>query len=147
MADKDESRGTDDHHNGPVQAVARGLGRWLAMLSIGLGLLGAATAYMGLLALASLLVSIVVVVVALYLFIRYWPEDEPLQPKAPVAAPPAEPSKRSAMVQAVQLDCPPKARIVMALRDMTRRQEAVRISPQGAERFARTIRYILRNAR
>ena len=34
----------------------------------------------------------------------------------------------------------------MALRDATRRQENFKISKQGAERFAKTIRYLLQNS-
>ena len=131
---------------GPMQAVAGNLTRWLMMLGIGLGMLAATAAYMGLLVVASMLVSIVFVAFTLYLFLRLWPEEQPVQQvqaRIQAARTPVEPQK--AMVSAVRIDGPPKARALMALREMVKRQESFQISQQGAEMFAKTIRFMLRN--
>ena len=131
---------------GPMQAVAGNLTRWLMMLGVGLGMLAATAAYMGLLVVASMLVSIVFVAFTLYFFLRLWPEEQPVQQvqaRIQAARTPVEPQK--AMVSAVRIDGPPKARALMALRDMVKRQESFQISQQGAEMFAKTIRFMLRN--
>ena len=91
--------------------------------------------------------SILLVSITLYVFFRYWPEDEPLKP-VPRHATPVEdaPKPQRAMVQVVSVDGPPKTRFMMALRDASRKQDRFKISKQGAERFAKTIRYILQNS-
>lgn len=129
-------KGAPAVQNSPIQAVAGGLTRWFLMLSGGLGALGIVAAYMGLLVIASMLASIVFVALTLYFFLRFWPEED---------AAPEAPPRRPAMVSATRVDGPPRARFVMALREVVRRQESFRISPQGAERFARVIRFMLRN--
>lgn len=127
----------------PVQVVSRGMSYWLLLVAVGLAALFAAALYFGLFVVASTFGSILLVSITLYVFFRYWPEDEPLKP-AP-ARPTLAPKPRRAMVQMVEVDGPPKARFMMALRDASRRQGNFKISQQGAERFARTIRYLLRN--
>jgi hypothetical protein len=127
----------------PMQAVADGMTRWLLMLVIGLGVLGVCAAYMGRLVLASTLVSIVIVAFTLYLFIRYWPEEEETVAKAPAVI--QKPAAKAAGVSVTRLDGPPRARFIMALKEVVRKQDAFRLSPQGAERFARTIRYMLKD--
>ena len=130
---------------GPMQVVARNLTRWLMMLGVGLGVLGGTAAYMGLLVVASMLVSIVFVAFTLYLFLRLWPEDEPIRrSQAPVETPVPD---RKILVSAVKVDGSHKTRFVMALRDMVRRQESFQISQQGAEMFAKTIRFMLRQGK
>ena len=130
---------------GPVQAVAGGMAGWFLGLAICLGLLGVAAACFGLLVAASTLISIFVVLLTLYMFIRYWPEEEPASSRPLKPAPVAPGPRRQARVAAVRVDGPPRIRFMIALKDVVRRQDAFRLSPQGAERFARTIRYILRS--
>jgi hypothetical protein len=125
-----------------MQAVAEGMTRWLLMLVVGLGALGVWAGYMGRLLVASTLVSIVIVAFTLYLFLKYWPEEEKVGCKRNTAAP--EPVARSAKIPVTRLNGPPRARFIMALKEVVRKQDAFRLSPQGAERFARTIRYMLR---
>ena len=131
-----------DHTPSAMQAVAEGMTRWLLMLVVGLGALGIWAGYMGRLLVASTLVSIVIVAFTLYLFIKYWPDEERSRKMADVAG--REPVARSAKIQVTQLNGPPRARCVMALKEVVRKQDAFRLSPQGAERFARTIRYMLK---
>jgi hypothetical protein len=137
----------DQNGRGPIQAVAVGMAAWFLGLAICLGLLGVAAACYGLLVAASTLISIFLVLLTLFLFLRYWPEDEETDGRhlQPVAAKPRPP--RQARVAMVRADGPPRMRIMVALKDVVRRQDAFRLSPQGAERFARTIRYILRAER
>ena len=132
--------------SGPVEVVAGNMERWLLMLGVGLGALGIAAAFMGLLVVASTLASIVLVSVTIFLFIRFWPEEEVPERRAP-RPPSGRPRPRRAMVQAVRVDGPPRARLMMSLKEIVRRQESFRISQQGAEAFAKTIRYILRSQR
>ena len=128
-----------------MQAVAEGMTRWLLMLVIGLGALSVWAAYMGRLVVASTLVSIVIVAFTLYLFIRYWPEEEETAEKAKAPAAIQKPAAMAARVSVTRLDGPPRARFIMALKEVVRKQDAFRLSPQGAERFARTIRYMLKD--
>ena len=130
---------------GPMQVVARDMKRWLLMLTLGLGALGVAAVFMGLLPVASMLAAIVLVSFTLYLFLRFWPEDEVRPRRVPGSSAADSKAPRRAMVQAVKVDGPPRSRFMIALRDVARRQESFRISQQGAERFARTIRYLLRS--
>ena len=132
--------------SGPVEVVAGNMERWLLMLGVGLGGVGIAAAFMGLLVVAFTLASIVLVSITIFLFIRFWPEEE--VPERRVSPPsPGRPRPRQAMVQAVRVDGPPRARLMMSLKEVVRRQESFRISQQGAEAFAKTIRYILRSQR
>ena len=137
----------DVEHAGPMQAVARNLSRWILMLCIGMGGLSITSLYYGLVVVGSMLISIFLVAVTLYFFLRFWPEDpKPVVSEGsakPVSTRPRPP--RSAMVSAMRRDAPPKARAVIALRDMVRRQESFQISQQGAEAFAKTIRFMLRS--
>jgi predicted lipid-binding transport protein (Tim44 family) len=131
---------------GPMQAVARKLSGWIMMLCVGMGCLSITALYYGLLVVSSMLISIFLVAFTLYFFLRFWPEDpKPVVP-APSKTISASPKpRRPAMVSAMRKDAPPKARAVIALRDMVRRQESFQISQQGAEAFAKTIRFMLRS--
>ena len=130
-----------------VQAVSRGLSFWFLLVAIGLAVLSGASLYFGLFVVASTFGSILLVSITLYVFFRYWPEDEPLKPVPRHATPVEEaPKLQRAMVQVVSVDGPPKTRFMMALRDVSRKQDSFKISKQGAERFAKTIRYILQNS-
>ena len=130
----------------PVQVVAQGMSYWFLVTAVGLALLCFSSLYFGLFVVASTFGSILLVSMTLYAFFKYWPEDELLKPVVLVPPTPAEPKPRRAMVQVVQVDGPPKARFMMALRDASRRQDSFKISKQGAERFAKTIRYLLQNS-
>jgi len=142
---KSEGSGVDS--TSPIQVVAGNMSRWVLMFAIGMGSLGLVSLYLGLLVVASALISIVLVSITLYAFLRLWPEDEKANSAVKsISQIQTEPRPR-AMVQTVRLDGPPKARFVMAIRDMVRRQESIQISQQGAEMFAKTIRYILRSQR
>ena len=142
---KEKSKQSDEGV-GPFQVVANNLSRWIMMLGVGMGLLGVVAFYYGLLPIGSMLMSIFLVSFTLYFFIRWWPEEDerpaPVSVVTPVAESPPKPGR--AMVQAVRLDGPPKVRCMMALREMVRRQETFQISQQGAEAFAKTIRFMLR---
>ena len=132
---------------GPMQAVAHNLSRWIMMLCVGMGCLSITALYYGLLVVGSMLISIFLVAITLYFFLRFWPEDpKPVAPQVRSRAI-SQRSKpqRSAMVSAMHRNAPPKARAVIALRDMVRRQESFQISQQGAEAFAKTIRFMLRS--
>lgn len=141
-----EKKKQSDDEVGPFQVVANNLSRWIMMLGVGMGLLGAVAFYYGLLPVGSMLMSIFLVSFTLYFFIRWWPEEDERPAPVPVSVPVAEspPKPGRAMVQAVRLDGPPKVRCMMALREMVRRQETFQISQQGAEAFAKTIRFMLR---
>ena len=131
---------------GPLQVVANNLQRWILMLGVSMGALGCVALYYRLFPVGSMMLSFFLVSFTLYFFIRWWPEEDerPVRaaPQPVVVAPPKKPGQ--ARVQAMRLDGPPKARCMMALREMVRRQESFQISPQGAESFAKTIRFMLR---
>ncbi|MGA1196579.1 MAG: hypothetical protein ACO36I_08795 [Candidatus Latescibacterota bacterium] len=131
---------------GPLQVVANNLSRWIMMLGVGMGVLGVVAFYYCVLPVGSMLMSIFLVSFTLYFFIRWWPEEDERPTPVPVSAPVevSVPKPGRAMVQAVRLDGPPKVRCMMALREMVRRQETFQISQQGAEAFAKTIRFMLR---
>ena len=130
---------------GSIQGIAARMKSWFLMFAAGLGVLGIASAFLQFWLLASTLISIVFVAITLYWFLKYWPEDEVRQVvlRAPdeVAQAP-----RSALVPVVRANAPARTRFMVALREVVRRQEDFRLSPQGAERFAKTIRYILQSA-
>ena len=130
----------------PIQAVSRGMSIWFLISAIGLACLCFSALYFGLFVVASTFGSILLVSITLYAFFQYWPEDEPLKPVSQRVPATEKPPPRRAMVQVVNVDGPPKARFLMALRDATRRQENFKISKQGAERLAKTIRYLLQNS-
>jgi len=132
---------------GSMQAVAHNLAHWILMLCVGMGSLSLAAFYYGLLVVGSMLVSISLVAFTLYFFLKFWPEDPKPLPQTVRASqsPKTTVSQRPAMVSAMRLDGPPKARAMMALREMVRRQESFKISQQGAEAFAKTIRFMLRS--
>jgi uncharacterized RDD family membrane protein YckC len=130
----------------PVQVVAQGMSYWFLVTAIGFALLCFSSLYFGLFVVASTFGSILLVSITLYAFFKYWPEDELLKPVTRVSPTPKEPKYRRAMVQVVQVDGLPKARFAMALRNVSRRQDSFKISKQGAERFAKTIRYLLQNS-
>lgn len=130
-----------------MQAVSHGLSFWFLIAAIGLAGLFVSSLYFGLFVVASTFGSILLVSITLYAFFRYWPEDEPLKPIPKKVTPEEdEPTPRRAMVQVVSVDGPPKTRFMMALRDASRKQDNFKISKQGAERFAKTIRYLLQNS-
>ena len=120
---------------------------WFLMTAIGVAALAGAALYFGLFVVASTFGSILLVSITLYAFFKYWPEDEPLKPiPRRVAGEEPAPQPKRAMVQVGSVDGPPKTRFMMALRDASRRQDSFKISKQGAERFAKTIRYLLQNS-
>ena len=136
-----------------IQAVAGDMKRGFLLLALSLGGVGAATAIMGhltrstgLLVVASSLGAIVLVSSTLYVFLKLWPEEEIRTPSSS-AAPAETPLRRQAMVSAVRAEGPPRMRFMMALREIARKQDSFRISQEGAERFAKTIRYLLRSSR
>lgn len=132
--------------SGPVQVVAHNLARWVMMLGIGMGGVGMGAFYFDLLVEGTMLLSIFFVSVTLYWFLRWWPENDARPESRPVpVAPVAKP--KQAMVSAVHIQGPPRTRCILALREMVRRQETFQISRQGAEAFAKTIRYMLRTQR
>lgn len=131
---------------GLTQVIAGGMKQWFLMVALGLGIVGSAAAFLGLFVVASTLVSIVLISLTLYLFLRLWPEEErPRNSTARISEEKVEP--KTAMVPAVRLNGHPRSRFLIALKEVARRQETFRISPQGAERFAKTIRYLLRASR
>ena len=129
---------------GPMQGIAARMKSWFLMFAVGLGVLGIASAFLQFWLLASTLISIVFVSITLYWFLKYWPEDEARQV---VLRPPDEGGQapRRALVPMMRANAPARTRFMVALREVVRRQEDFRLSPQGAERFARTIRYILQS--
>ena len=136
-----------------IQAVAGDMKRGFLLLALSLGGVGVATAIMGhwtrstgLLVVASSLGAIVLVSSTLYVFLKLWPEEE-IRTPSPSAEPAKTPLRRQAMVSAVKTEGPPRARFMMALRDVARKQDSFRISQEGAERFDKAIRYLLRSSR
>ncbi len=75
--------------------MAGGMAGWFLGLAVCLGVLAAGAAYYGLLVAASTLVSIFVVLLTLYLFLRYWPEEDVIARRQapPVSAPAQTPSR------------------------------------------------------
>lgn len=143
---KEQKKQIDDI-KGPLQVVAHNLQRWILMLGVGMGALGCVALYYGLFPVGSMMLSFFLVSFTLYFFIRWWPEEDERPVRAsvqPIVVEPPAKKPGHAMIQAVRLDGPPKARCMLALREMVRRQEAFQISPQGAESFAKTIRFMLR---
>lgn len=101
----------------------------------------AATLYLDLIAVASVLVAVCLVTFTLYLFVRLWPGVAPSGPRPPSVAEPV-----AQALPAVADDAPraAKHRILWSLREMSRRQDDFIISGRAAERFARTIRFIMK---
>jgi hypothetical protein len=130
----------------PVQVVSRGMSFWFLLLAIGLSGLFGSSLYFGLFVVASTFGSVLLVSITLYVFFKYWPEDEALKPLPRRVEAPPSPEPRKAVIQVVQVDGPPKTRFMMALRDASQRQDSFKISKEGAERFAKTIRYLLENS-
>jgi hypothetical protein len=134
-----------------MEEVAHNLSTWIMMLGAGMGFLGCVAFYFGLLPVGSMLMSIFVVSSTLYVFIRWWPEEEdrpePATPVARVTSAVVVPRRSSAMVEAIRLDGPPRVRCLLALREMVRRQESFHISQKGAETFAKTIRLMLQQGK
>ena len=128
-----------------IQAIAGDMKRGLLLLGLALGGVAVTAAFLGALVAASLLASIVLVSLTLYAFLSLWPEEETRTP--PPELPGGSQPRPRAAVAAVRVDGPPRVRVVMALREMARKQDSFRISQEGAQRFAKTIRYILRSAR
>ena len=131
----------------PMQAVSHGMSFWFLLSAIGLAVLCGSALYFSLFVVASTFGSILLVSITLYAFFKYWPEDEPLRPISRSVDSVVEEKPREAMVQVVSVEgTPNKTRFMMALRDASRRQDSFKISNQGAERFAKTIRYLLQNS-
>ncbi len=132
---------------GPMQVVAHNLSRWILMLGLAMGALGGVAFYFGLLPVGSMFMSIFLVSFTLYFFIRWWPEEDerpaPLPMRPTVVVPALKPGR--VMVEAVQVNGSPKVRCMLALREIVRRQEKFQISKQGAEAFAKTIRFMLQS--
>jgi hypothetical protein len=133
---------------GPLQVVAHNLARWVLMLSIGMGVVSIAAFYLALWVEGAMLISIFLVSVTLYFFIKWWPEEDKRpahKPEggAPITAVVHKPVR--VLIPSVRIGGPPKVRCLMILREMVRRQESFQISQQGAEAFAKTIRYMLRS--
>ena len=102
----------------------------------------AATLYLGMIAIASVLIAICLITATLYLFVRLWPGAGPAARPSPILSPPPEPTP------AAILDATPREsryRVLWALHEMAKRQDDFRISGRAAERFARTIRFLLKN--
>lgn len=102
----------------------------------------ALTLYLGFIAVASVLVAVCLVTFTLYLFVRLWPGVSPAAPPRPSVL-----DRPSPIPTAVAEEIPRAARfrIVWSLRELSRRQDSFHISGRAAERFARTIRFILRS--
>lgn len=125
--------------------MGRVAGRLRAVLLVAIAALGVvlvATLYLGLMAIASVLVAVCLIAGTLYLFVRLWPgvgpatRPSPALPAPPEAAPVVSPLPRES-----------KYRILWALRAVAQRQDDFRISGRAAERFARTIRFIMKSGR
>jgi hypothetical protein len=127
-----------------MQRIAARMKSWVLMFAAGIGVLGIASAFLQFWLLASTLISIVFVSLTLYWFLKYWPEDGD-RPTALVPAEEEGETPRRALVPVVRPNAPARTRFMVALREVVRRQEDFRLSPQGAERFAKTIRYILQS--
>ena len=125
--------------------MGRVAGRLRAVLLIAIAAFGvvlAATLYLGLIAIASILIAVCLITATLYLFVRLWPGAGPATRPSPVLPPTPEPTS------AVVVDTTPresKHRILWALRAMAQRQDDFLISGRAAERFARTIRFIMKS--
>ncbi len=106
------------------------------------GIVLAATLYLDMIAVASVLIAVCLITATLYLFVRLWPGAGPAARPSPVLPPIPEPTP-------VPLtDSTPREsryRVLSALHEMARRQDDFRISGRAAERFARTIRFVLKN--
>ncbi len=136
-------RNPEGEAKGVTQTLADHLGYWF-LIAVGLG--AVAAAYYGLFVVASTFASIVLVALTVYAFLRYWPEDERLQPRAkPEPTEAVEVQPRRVSLPVVELNGPPRSRFLFAIREIARRQEDYKISKQGAERFAKVIRYMLRH--
>ncbi|OGG53989.1 MAG: hypothetical protein A3F84_04830 [Candidatus Handelsmanbacteria bacterium RIFCSPLOWO2_12_FULL_64_10] len=103
----------------------------------------AATLYLGLIAVASILIAVCLITVTLYLFVRLWPGAGPAARPSPI--PPPTPEATPAAVDAAPRES--RYRVLWALRAMARRQDDFLISGRAAERFARTIRFILKGGK
>jgi hypothetical protein len=67
--------------SGPMQVVAHKMAGWILMLSVGMGCLSLAAFYYGLLVVGSMLISIFLVAITLYYFLKLWPEDPKPNPR------------------------------------------------------------------
>lgn len=130
---------------GVTQTLADQLGYWFLILGIGLGGVAVGAAYYGLLVVASTFGSIVFVALTVYAFLKYWSEDEPLKPSSPAPKTEQQQPARRVSVPVVGVNDAPKTRFLFAIREIARRQDDYKISQQGAERFAKVIRYMLRH--
>lgn len=99
-----------------------------------------ATLYLGLILIASTLIAVCLVIVTLYVFVRLWPGAGPTVRPSPV------PGQTTEIASTAVTDPgAPKHRLLWALREMALRQDNFRISGRAAERFARTIRFVMKS--
>jgi hypothetical protein len=120
--------------------MGRVAGRLRAVLLVAIAAFStvlAATLYLGMIAVASVLIAVCLITSTLYLFVRLWPGAGPAP--SPVLPPPA------AIVDATPRET--RYRVLWALHEMARRQDDFRISGRAAERFARTIRFLMKNGK
>jgi hypothetical protein len=122
--------------------VAGKLRAVLLIAAAALGTIVTATLYLGLIVIASVLIAVCLVTVTLYLFVRLWPGAGPAAKPSPVPAPATETTPLAVAEAEVEA---PKHRILWALREMAQRQDDFRISGRAAERFARTIRFVMKS--
>ncbi len=122
--------------------VGRRVKAVLRAIFVALVVVLAATLYLDLIAIASVLVAVCLVTFTLYLFVRLWPGVVPSAPRPPSVA---EPVVQAFPVVADDAPRAAKHRILWSLREMSRRQDDFIISGRAAERFARTIRFVLKS--
>ena len=123
-----------------ISRLAKSLCSVLLMAVAALGVVFIAALWLGLVVIASVLIAVCLVTVTLYLFVRLWPTPPPGTRPEPAALPIGEPET----VPVLDVPGAPKSRILWTLREMGKRQEGFKISGRSAERFARTIRFILK---
>ena len=122
-----------------ISRLAKSLCSVLLMAVAALGVVFIAALWLGLVVIASVLIAVCLVTVTLYLFVRLWPASPGTRPE-PAALPIAEPET----VPILDVPGASKSRVLWTLREMGKRQDGFKISGRSAERFARTIRFILK---
>ena len=140
-----KSKPAGEGGKGVTQTLADQVGHGFLLIGIGLGGVAIGAAYFGLFVVASTFGSIVFVALTVYAFLRYWPEDDPLSGK-PTTPEKVQERPRQVAVPVVAVHGQPRTRFLFAIREIARRQDDYKISKQGAERFAKVIRYMLRHS-
>lgn len=125
--------------------VAQKVRAVLVGIVVALTVLLAATLYLGLIAVASILIAVCLITVTLYLFVRLWPGAGPAARPSPLPSPTPTPDAVPVAAEAAPRES--GHRVLWALRAMARRQDDFLISGRAAERFARTIRFILKGGK